>query len=62
MAKKKQNWYLIGALGAVGLFIYSRKKKEEDKAKVTAIIKGAAAAEAEEEQKAQGEYVGIGYY
>lgn len=62
MAKKKQGtMYLLLAAAGIGVFIYSRKKKEDDKKEVVkAIIEGAAVEAAVNEEQAQSGYFGIG--
>lgn len=51
MAKKKQGgMYLLLAAAGIGIFIYSRKKKEEKKAVVKEIVKEIAVENAKEVQ------------
>jgi len=63
MAKKKSGGlYLLLAAAGVGVFIYSRKKKEDQKAVASAVNKAAIAESAAEQtnQEAVQGYVMIG--
>jgi len=60
MAKKKQGtMYLLLAAAGVGVFIYARKKKQDDYTKAKAVVKGAVKAADSAEKELQG-YIKIG--
>jgi predicted ATP-grasp superfamily ATP-dependent carboligase len=61
MAKKKTGtMYLLLAAAGVGVFIYARKKKEDDTKKVAkAIVEDAAHAEAVKQLEGMSGYFGV---